>query len=65
MINKIQFILLFFLFLFFCNKVSLFPIGHVNKKWGFIDKTGKVVIETKFYIIGFFFEGLAEVCIKR
>jgi len=37
---------------------------EVDKKWGFIDKTGKIVIEPAFVNAESFSEGLAKVCLS-
>ena len=34
---------------------------ELNDKWGYIDKTGKMVIEPKYYYAGVFVHGLADV----
>ena len=39
--------------------MPLFIIGH-DDKWGYIDQTGKTVIEPQFYWSGEFHEGLAQ-----
>jgi len=41
------------------ESTPLFSIEQ-NGKWGFIDKTGKIVIEPKFDIAWDFSEGLAD-----
>ena len=47
-----------------CSKqeksVSLFPVVQ-NGKWGFIDKTGKIIINPQFDEVDFFSEGLCAV----
>jgi WG containing repeat len=43
---------------------NLFPV-RVNKKYGFIDKTGKIVIEPNFEFANDFVEGLALVGIRN
>ena len=40
----------------------LFQI-HYGRKWGFMDRNGKVVIPTQFYDVGDFFDGLARVVV--
>lgn len=37
---------------------------EINGKWGFIDTTGKIVIEPKYYLVNDFSEGLASVSLK-
>ena len=37
---------------------------QINRKWGFIDSTGQIVIHPKYYIRSNFSEGLAPVSIK-
>ncbi len=40
--------------------VGLFPIEQ-NDKWGYIDRTGKIVIKPQFDYANYFYEGLAVV----
>lgn len=37
---------------------------EINDKWGFIDTTGKVIIEPKYFLVNDFSEGLASVSLK-
>jgi hypothetical protein len=41
----------------------LFQI-HYGDKWGFMDRTGKIVIQPQFSDVGDFFDGLARVLVK-
>jgi hypothetical protein len=40
---------------------GLFPVMYPNRKWGYIDPSGKVVIPAQFAVARFFSEGLAAV----
>jgi len=40
---------------------NLFPV-LINTKWGYVDRSGKLVIEAKYIYAGEFSEGLAFVC---
>src|SRR2546428_11275103 len=42
---------------------GLFPIISKDRKWGYIDKTGKMIIQPQFEDIRFFSEGLACVTV--
>lgn len=45
----------------FCQENSDFLPIEVNRRWGFINKEGKIVIEPKFISVGTFSEGLTTV----
>jgi len=45
------------------SEVTLFP-REVGGKWGFTDKTARVVIEPKYDLAGWFSEGLAAVMVE-
>jgi hypothetical protein len=40
---------------------GLAPVETQDEKWGFVDKTGKVVIPCQYYSVDWFAEGLAAV----
>ena len=46
----------------FCDGVALIQVGKTDSgKWGFMDRTGKFVIEPKFDWVKLFHDGLAQV----
>lgn len=45
-------------------KTNLFPV-KIEQKYGYIDKTGKLVIEPQFTFASDFSEDLAKVCVKN